>query len=76
MPQIEMPKLNDFGDAGEVSEIHVAVGDTVEVGDVVVSVEMEKSVVEIEAQEAGTVKNIAVAEGDEVEVGQLLIELE
>jgi pyruvate/2-oxoglutarate dehydrogenase complex dihydrolipoamide acyltransferase (E2) component len=76
MPHIEMPKLNDFGDAGEVSEIHVAVGDAIEAGDVVISVEMEKSVIEIESTEAGKVASIAIEIGDEVEVGAVLIELE
>ncbi len=76
MPQIEMPKLNDFGDAGEVSEIHVEVGDNVQTGDVVVSVEMEKSVIEIESTHTGSITAINVEVGDEVEVGSVLIELE
>ncbi len=76
MPQITMPKLNDFGDSGEVSEILISVGDQVAAGDVVMNVEMEKSVVEIESTHDGTVKSIKVAEGDEVDVDQVLIELE
>jgi len=73
---IVMPQLNDAGDPGEVSEILVEVGDTVEKGDAVISLEMEKAVVEVESEYDGTVKRIDVAEGDEVQVGQKLMELE
>jgi pyruvate dehydrogenase E2 component (dihydrolipoamide acetyltransferase) len=74
--QILMPKLNDAGDPGVISEIFVAVGDVLTVGERVMAVEMEKAVIEIEATAAGTVRQIAVAPGDEVQVGQLLLELE
>jgi pyruvate/2-oxoglutarate dehydrogenase complex dihydrolipoamide acyltransferase (E2) component len=73
---IVMPQLNDAGDPGEVSEILVEVGDTVSKGDAVMSLEMEKAIVEVESEHDGTVKAIAVEVGDEVEVGQKLLELE
>ena len=74
--QILMPKLTDAGDPGSVSEIFVAVGDVLAIGDRVMAVEMEKAVVEIEATQAGTVQRVAVAIGDQVKVGQVLVELE
>lgn len=71
-----MPKLNDAGDGGDVQEILVEVGDRIEVGGVVMTVEMEKSVIDIESTHDGQVKEIHVAAGDTVEVGQTLVELE
>ena len=74
--QILMPQLNDAGDPGSVQEIFIAVGDVLAAGDPVMAVEMEKAVIEIEADRAGTVKRVAVQVGDEVKVGQVLVELE
>ena len=74
--QIVMPKLNDAGDDGQVDELLVAVGDEVGVGDAVMTVEMEKAVIEIESPHAGTVKHIIVASGDVVAIGQPLMDLE
>ena len=54
----------------------VAVGDEVAIGDAVMTVEMEKAVIEIESPHAGTVKHIIVAPGDIVVIGQLLMDLE
>jgi pyruvate/2-oxoglutarate dehydrogenase complex dihydrolipoamide acyltransferase (E2) component len=74
--QIVMPQLNDAGDPGAVSEILVRPGDFVTLGDPVMTVEMEKAIIEIEATATGTVKGIPVQVGDEVKVGQVLVELE
>lgn len=74
--QIVMPQLNDAGDPGTVREIFVQVGDPVSLGQTVMSVEMEKAVIDIEATAAGKVADIAVQVGDEVGVGQLLVQLE
>ena len=74
--QIVMPKLNDAGDDGQVDELLVAVGDAVAIGDAVMTVEMEKAVIEIESPYAGKVKHIIVAPGDIVAIGQPLMDLE
>ena len=76
MLQVTMPKLNDFGDDGAVVEILVDVGDEVTAGEAVVTVEMDKSVLEIESEEDGKVKAIRVKVGDKIEVGQVILELE
>ena len=73
---IVMPQLNDAADAGTIHEIYVAVGDSLTLGDPLMSVEMEKAIIEIEATETGTVTEVCVEVGDEVKVGQVLVELE
>ena len=76
MHQILFPQLNDAGDGGQVQEILVEVGESITAGEAVMTVEMEKSIVEVESPYDGAVARIHVTEGDEIEVGQLLMELE
>ena len=71
-----MPKLNETGEDGIIEEVLVAVGDMVDEGQPVLSVEMEKAIVEIESEHQGKVAKINVNQGDEVSVGTVLIELE
>ncbi|QTH63496.1 dihydrolipoyllysine-residue acetyltransferase [Psychrosphaera ytuae] len=64
------------GDEVEIIEICVAVGDTVEAEDAIVTVESDKASMDIPAPFAGTVKEIKVATGDKVSEGTLLIQVE
>jgi pyruvate/2-oxoglutarate dehydrogenase complex dihydrolipoamide acyltransferase (E2) component len=73
---IRMPKLNETGENGIIAEILVQVGDEVQQGQPVLSVEMEKAIVEIESPFRGVVGKINVAKGDEVAIEDVLIELE
>lgn len=73
---IVMPQLTGAGDPGSVTEIFVAAGDVLAVGDRLLAVEMEKAIVEIEATQAGMVTRVSVKVGDQVLVGQVLVELE
>lgn len=73
---IQMPKLNETGEDAAIDEILVAVGDQVQAGQSVLTVEMEKAVVPIESPFQGKVARINVNPGDEVATGIVLIELE
>ena len=64
------------GDEVEIIELCVAVGDTVEAEDSIVTVESDKASMDIPAPFAGTVKEIKVAVGDKVSEGTLLIQVE
>lgn len=61
--------------AGRVLTVEVAVGDRVEVGDVVAKIESMKMELPVEAEYPGIVNRICVAVDDEVEEGAVLIEL-
>ena len=74
--QILMPKLNETGEDAIIEEVLVAVGDSVDQGQPVLSVEMEKAIVDIESEHQGKVAKIHVNKGDEVPIGAVLIELE
>lgn len=58
---------------GTITSIHVKVGDTVAVGDVVIVLEAMKMQNNIEAEYAGTVTSITVNPGDSVMEGAVLL---
>ena len=71
--------LSDLGegiDGAEVSEVSVAVGDTLSQGDTIVVLESDKASMEIPSDDDGIVKEVLVATGKEINVGDLLIKLE
>jgi pyruvate dehydrogenase E2 component (dihydrolipoamide acetyltransferase) len=69
-------RLPDIGEGladAEIVRWHVAVGDTVRVGEVLVEVETAKAVVEIPSPFAGTVLRLGAPEGATVNVGEVLV---
>ena len=61
---------------GTVVRVHVAEGDHVSAGDILVAIEAMKMEHEIRAGHAGVVAEVAVAAGDQVEAGRLLVVIE
>lgn len=61
--------------SGNIFKVHVAAGDTVREGDVVIILEAMKMETEIRAQEDGVVAKLWVKEGDSVSVGSQLLAL-
>ncbi|GGJ67074.1 dihydrolipoamide acetyltransferase family protein [Streptomyces brasiliensis] len=75
-PGIEHFRLPDVGEGLVEAEIvtwQVAVGDTIEINQVILEIETAKSLVELPSPFAGTVTAIHAAEGETVEVGTALI---
>ena len=72
----ELIKVPDVGGEGEVIEILVQVGDTVEVEQSLVTLESDKASMEIPSPKAGVIKSIKVKMGDTLTQGDDLIELE
>lgn len=60
---------------GTVWKIEVAVGDSVDEGDVVAILESMKMEMPVEAEDPGVVTRILVAEGQAVQEGDALVEL-
>ncbi|GAB2540001.1 dihydrolipoamide acetyltransferase family protein [Brachybacterium huguangmaarense] len=79
MTNLVQIKLTDPGEGlteAEIIDIKVAVGDRVEINQVVIEVETAKSAVELPSHIAGTVARVLVAVGDEVAVGAPLFEID
>jgi len=72
--EVNVPDIGD--DEVEVTEIMVAVGDTVEEEQSILNVEGDKAAMEVPAPFAGTVKEIKVAAGDKVKTGSLIFVFE
>ena len=68
----------DIGDAENVDiiEVLVAVGDTVEPEDGLITLETDKATMDVPAPEAGKVVSLAVKVGDKVSEGSLVLTLE
>ena len=72
--EVNVPDIG--GDEVEVTEIMVAVGDTVEEEQSLITVEGDKASMEVPAPFAGTVKEIKIASGDKVSTGSLIMVFE
>lgn len=68
----------DIGDAAgvDVIEVLVAVGDTVEAEDGLITLETDKATMDVPAPQGGTVKELKVNVGDKVSMGSLVLILE
>ncbi|MBD8062112.1 dihydrolipoamide acetyltransferase family protein [Oceanitalea stevensii] len=76
MPSYQQFKLPDVGEGlteADVAEWRVAVGDTVDVNQVIVEIETAKSLVELPVPWAGVVTELLVREGETVPVGTPIV---
>lgn len=69
---IEMPKLSDTMVEGTLVKWHKAVGDRVEIGDVLADVETDKAVMELESFDEGILRELYVQNGDKAPLGHRL----
>jgi len=69
-----VPDIGDFEEV-EVIEILVKQGDQININDPVVTIESDKSSVEIPSNISGIIKTVAVKVGDKVSKGDLLLTL-
>ena len=73
---VETIKVPDIGDAADVIEVCVSVGDVIEAEDSLVVLESDKSSMEIPSPMGGKVLKVFIKEDDSVSEGEVLIELE
>ena len=73
--ELKVPDIGDFSEV-EVIEILVSVGDTIKAEQSLITVESDKSSMEIPAAQGGVVKAIKVKVGDKVSEGTPLVEIE
>lgn len=76
MIDVTMPKWGDTMQSGVITEWMVGVGEPVEGGDVLATVETEKVTQDITAPVAGTIVELLVDDGDEADVGAVIARLE
>ena len=68
----------DIGEDGEVDviDVLVAVGDTIEKEDGLITLETDKAPMDVPSTHAGTVKEVFISNGDKVKEGTVVIKLE
>ncbi|MEL6115038.1 dihydrolipoamide acetyltransferase family protein [Photobacterium sp. SP02] len=76
MKTFSLPDLGEGLAESEIIEWHVSVGDTVEVDQVVLTVETAKATVEVPAPYSGTIVSRHGNEGDVISIGSLLLEID
>ena len=72
---ISVPDIGDFKDV-EVIEVLVKPGDKVNKNDPIVTIESDKSSLEIPSPSSGEIKNLKVKIGDKVSEGSILATIE
>ena len=73
--EVNVPDIGDF-DQVEIIEVLIAVGDTIEVEDSLITVESDKASMEIPSPISGTVTEILIKNGDHVGQGSPIIKVE
>ena len=73
--QLKVPDIGDFEQV-EIIEVIVKAGDKIKKNDPVVTLESDKSSVEVPSTDEGIIKKINVKVGDKVSKGDLILELE
>lgn len=75
--QVKLPNLGEGGSGAiPVASVLVSVGDSVEVDQTILELEMEKSVVPVPSSAAGKVTAVLVSVGDEINVGDPILEID
>ncbi len=72
---ITVPDIGDF-DSVEIIEILVKVGDQINKGDPIVTLESDKSSVEVPSTVSGKITELNIKIGDKVSKGSLLVKVE
>jgi pyruvate dehydrogenase E2 component (dihydrolipoamide acetyltransferase) len=72
----KLPELGEQIEYGDVVNILVAEGDTLEDGQNVLELETDKAVVEVPISQSGQVTKVHVSKGDRVNIGDVILTLE
>jgi len=73
---IKLPDLGEGIEEVDISEVQVAVGDTIDVDDTLIVLESDKATMEIPSEYAGVVKAVHVAVGGTLKPGSPIIDLD
>lgn len=74
--KVEQQLLGDGVKSADVAAVHVAAGDTIEAGQIVMELETEKAVMELPCPHAGKVAKVLVKKGDTIKPGQAVLSIE
>ena len=73
--EIKVPNIGDFKDV-EVIEVLVTEGQSIKKNDALITIESDKSSVEIPSNLEGKIKNLKIKVGDKVSEGDLILTID
>jgi pyruvate/2-oxoglutarate dehydrogenase complex dihydrolipoamide acyltransferase (E2) component len=76
LKNIIMPRLGDTSTEGWVEHWERGIGDTVEMGDIICVVSVDKAAFELESPYDGTIQEILIKDGEVVPIGTTIARLE
>lgn len=71
--EFKLPELGENIEQAEIVKVMVAVGDKVEIDQILLEIETDKATVEVPAEFSGIVKSLNLKEGDTAKVGDVII---
>lgn len=74
--EFKLPELGENVEAGDIVDILVGAGDTVNEDQTLLEIETDKAVIEVPAPFEGKIQEVHVNKGDSVDVGQLIFTYE
>ena len=74
--EVKLPEISESAEAGTVTSLLVAKGDSIAEGDSIIEIETDKASVEVPSDASGTVEDVKVAEGDELSEGDVILVLD
>jgi len=76
MLEFKLPEIGENITSGTVTNIMVAIGDTVEIGQDLLELETEKASLPIPSPVNGTIKEILISVKDEVQIGSVMFKID
>lgn len=74
--EVKLPELGDGIEAGDILDVFVSEGDTIEKDQAICEIETDKATVEVPSSHAGKISKIHIASGQSVPIGTVLLTLE
>ncbi|HAL45594.1 MAG: hypothetical protein A2Y12_13755 [Planctomycetes bacterium GWF2_42_9] len=74
--EVTLPKISDNVDTGQVIDVLVDVGDTVDEEQSLIELETEKATFEVPSPIKGKISEIDIHKGDEIRTGQMIMKID
>lgn len=74
--EFKLPELGENIESADVTKVLVAVGDKIEVDQILIEIETDKATVEVPAEFSGVVKEVKIKSGDNAKVGDVILIIE
>jgi len=74
--EFKLPELGENIDQAEIVKVMVAVGDKIEIDQILLEIETDKATVEVPSEFAGVVKTVEAKDGDTLKIGDVVFTYE